>query len=227
MLREATEPINWTLAPLGEGALLLSGEPVSPLVNRYALALAETLLTQALPGLHSAVPAVNSLLVTFDPLCLDGARLATHVQALLTDTAPAPAEPTRVITLPVRYGGEAGPDLAAVAQSLGMRPAQIISQLEQIILRVLMIGFAPGFPYLGPLPPELHLPRRATPRTAVPAGSVAIAAGMAGIYPARLPGGWHLLGRTEQPMFEPGHDPPALLNPGDGVRLVPLANKAN
>ncbi|MFV9507296.1 MAG: 5-oxoprolinase subunit PxpB [Oscillochloridaceae bacterium umkhey_bin13] len=216
------EPITWTLAPLGEGGLLLRGEPVSPLVNRYALALAEALLAQPLPGLLSAVPAVNSLLVTFDPLRLDGALLATEVQALLATVAPAPAEPSRVVTIMVQYGGSAGPDLDEVAEHLGMTPAQIMRRLEQTVLRVLMIGFAPGFPYLGPLPPELHLPRRATPRTAVPPGSVAIAAGMAGIYPARLPGGWHLLGRTEQILFEPTREPPTLLQPGDGVRFVPI-----
>jgi KipI family sensor histidine kinase inhibitor len=85
-----------------------------------------------------------------------------------------------------------------------------------------MIGFAPGYPYLGGLPPRLHLPRRATPRKAVPPGSVAIAAGMTGIYPARLPGGWHLIGRTDQRLFDPQADRPCLLDPGDDVRFVAL-----
>ena len=122
----------------------------------------------------------------------------------------------------MRYGGEDGPDLDEVAVRLGLAPREVVAIHCEAIHRVLMIGFAPGYPYLGGLPPQLHLPRRATPRKAVPAGSVAIAAGMTGIYPARLPGGWHLIGRTEQRLFDPQAERPCLLEPGDDVRFVAL-----
>lgn len=216
-----TEPNPWHQTALGEGGLLIRAEALGPLANRYALRLAEALLAQALPGLHTAVPAVDSVLLTFDPLILPREVLSVTVDRLLAHLEPAPAAPTRVITLPVRYGGADGPDLPELAATLGLTPAEVIGLLRDTVLRVLMIGFAPGFPYMGPVPPALQIPRRATPRTAVPAGSVALAAGMAGIYPARLPGGWHLIGRTSTILFDPTADPPSLLAPGDGVRLVP------
>jgi KipI family sensor histidine kinase inhibitor len=109
-----------------------------------------------------------------------------------------------------------------VAATLGLAPAEVVALLVAAPLRVMMIGFAPGYPYLGPLPAALQLPRRATPRQRVPAGSVAIAAGLAGIYPAALPGGWHLVGRTDARLFDPQADPPALLAPGDYVQFVAL-----
>jgi KipI family sensor histidine kinase inhibitor len=216
------DAITWRIAPMGEGGLLLEGEPASPLANRYALALAEALAARALPGVEAAVPAVGSLLVTFDPLALPWDELRAEVARLLDAAAPAPELPARVVEIPVRYGGEDGPDLPEVAAALGLSPAEVVALHAGAVHRVMMVGFAPGFPYIGPLPPALELPRRATPRTAVPAGSVAIAAGLTGIYPARLPGGWHLIGRTDLALFDPAAEPPALLRAGDGVRFVPL-----
>jgi inhibitor of KinA len=113
-----------------------------------------------------------------------------------------------------------GPDLADAARLLGLSIEELIRQHTAQPWRVLMIGFAPGFPYIGPLPATLTLPRRATPRPAVPAGSVALAAGFTGIYPACLPGGWHLIGQTNVVLFDPHRTPPALLQPGDRVQFV-------
>jgi inhibitor of KinA len=141
---------------------------------------------------------------------------------LLDDLEPAPAIPARVIDVPVTYGGAAGPDLDKVATALGLAPAELVAIHTAEVYRVMMIGFTPGFPYIGPLPDRLQVPRLTTPRAAVPAGSVAIAAGLTGIYPARLPGGWHLIGRTDLLLFDPAATPPATLEPGDGVRFVPL-----
>lgn len=124
--------------------------------------------------------------------------------------------------IPVRYGGEMGPDLETAAQALGMMPDQLIALHTSQPWRVLLLGFAPGFAYLGPLPMALHLPRRATPRARVPAGSVALANGLTGIYPSELPGGWHLIGRTDHQLFDPHCEPPARLQPGDAVQFVAL-----
>lgn len=121
--------------------------------------------------------------------------------------------------IPVSYGGPDGPDLEAVAAHLGLAPAEVIQLHQQPLYRVLMLGFTAGFPYLGTVPPRLALPRRASPRVRVPAGSVAIAERFTGIYPRETPGGWHLIGRTEIPLFDPTHDPPARLKPGDFVRF--------
>lgn len=218
--------ITWRYLPLGEAALLLEGTPATPLANRYVLALADQLAARDLPGVGAAVPAINSLLVPFDPLCITFEAVREHLEALLDHTAPAPETPTRVVQLPVRFGGAHGPDLDDVAAGCGLAPQAVVELLCGAVLRVMMVGFAPGYPYIGPLPEQLHLPRRATPRTAVPPGSVAIAAGLAGIYPARLPGGWHLVGRTDARLFDPHTVPPALLLAGDGVQFVPVIDEA-
>lgn len=216
--------IRWRVLPLGEAALLVEGEPADDLTNRAVIALARALDAAAPPGVQPSVPAVSSLLVPFDPLQLSAAALEATIQRLLAGLEPAPDTPERVVEIAVRYGGTDGPDLLEVAAQVGMTPQAVVALHVAPIYRVLLIGFAPGFPYLGPLPAPLHLPRRATPRTNVPAGSVAIAADMSGIYPAVLPGGWHLIGRTQQPLFDPHADPPSLLEPGVGVRFVPLAD---
>lgn len=203
--------------------MLVEATPVDAATNRFVFGLARAVAALDLPGITAATPAINSLLVQFDPLLLPAETLEQALQRLLAGLQPAPAVPQRVVPIPVVFGGTAGPDLAEVAEQLGLAPAAVVAELMAHVYRVLMIGFSPGYPYIGPLPDRLSLPRRATPRDAVPAGSVAIAAGMAGIYPSRLPGGWHLIGRTPLPLFDPAADPPATLLAGDGVRFTALA----
>jgi KipI family sensor histidine kinase inhibitor len=217
-----TNAIIWRYMPMGEAALLAECTPASPLANRYALALAQALDALAVPKLYSAVPALSSLLIRFDPLLFSHTQIEAQVRSLLEGLVPAPATPERIVTVPVIYGGAAGPDLEEAAERLGLAPGALVAEHCAQMYRVMMIGFAPGFPYIGPLPDHLVLPRRATPRSAVPAGSVAIAAGLTGIYPARLPGGWHLIGRTTLRLFDPAASPPSTLAPGDGVRFTPL-----
>jgi KipI family sensor histidine kinase inhibitor len=204
---------------MGDAAVLIEweGDPLE--VNRLALAIAAELEHDPLPGMEACVPAVASLLVCFDPLQIAYHQLVAHLQTLIARPRTLQTVSGRLVTIDVRFGGEDGPDLTATAAQLGMAPDDLIARLCAHPLRVMMIGFAAGFPYLGPLPEALHLPRRATPRSAVPSGSVAIAAGLAGIYPAQLPGGWHLLGRTDQRLFDPHHTSPALLRPGDQVQF--------
>lgn len=217
----ASAAISWQFRPLGEAALLVEGTPADVVTNRTALALAQALDAAALPGLGLTVPAVSSVLLPFDPLRTSHGALEQAVRALLPTVVPLPALPARIVEVPVRYGGADGPDLVAVAQQLRLTPQQVVAAHCAPVYRVLLIGFAPGFPYIGPLPPQLYLPRRSTPRSAVPAGSVAIAVEFTGIYPATLPGGWHLLGRTSLRLFDPASDPPTTLSPGDGVQFVP------
>ena len=125
------------------------------------------------------------------------------------------------IEIPVRYGGEDGPDLEAVAAAHDLRPADVAELHAAAVHTVLFLGFAPGFAYLGGLPEQLVTPRRATPRERVPAGSVAIAGEHSGVYPRSMPGGWNLIGRTDQALFDAGREPPSLLAPGALVRFVP------
>jgi KipI family sensor histidine kinase inhibitor len=214
------QQLCWRLAPLGDAALLAeaAGDDHEA-ANRAALAAAAALEADPPPGFVAAVPGIASLLVCFEPLATHHARLERLLLRLLA-TAGAAGATGRVVAIDVRFGGDDGPDLDEAARALGLAPSEAVALLTAAPLRVQMIGFAPGYPYLGPLPAALRLPRRPTPRPAVPAGSVAIAAGLAGIYPARLPGGWHLVGRTAARLFDPAADPPALLAPGDMVQLV-------
>lgn len=208
--------IPWRVQPMGEAALLIECalDDVAE-ANAHVLALAE-----ALPAEWHPLPAIRSVSVRFDPLRYSYEEVRDRIRSALAQAAPDKRSSGRQVTIPVRYGGADGPDLEEVASRLGLTPNEVIARHTARPWRVLMIGFAPGFPYIGPLPSSLSLPRRATPRAAVPAGSVAIAAGMTGIYPSSLPGGWHLIGRTEIALFDPARTPPALLQPGDHVQFV-------
>ncbi len=212
--------LAWSFTPLGEAALLAEAVTADhDAANRAALAAAAALEAAPPPGFIAATPAIASLLVCFDPLVTGHAAMMAVVRALLEDPPPL-REQGRVVMIPVTYGGEAGPDLDDVAALLGITPGEVIAAHTAGPFRVMMIGFAPGFPYIGPLPARLRVPRRATPRAAVPPGSVALAAGLTGIYPARLPGGWHLIGRTSLRLFDAAAEPVALLAPGDLVQFV-------
>lgn len=172
----------------------------------------------SLPWVRGTVPALSSVLVEYDPLRVERAEVHDAIAtAARADRVASAAGRSR--TIPVVYGGEHGPDLPEVARLLG-RPADEVVRLHGTsTLRVLFDGFAPGFAYLGDLPPELHVERLATPRVRTPSGSVAIAGPMTGIYPAELPGGWRVIGRTPIALFDPLRDPPAYLVPGDSVRV--------
>jgi KipI family sensor histidine kinase inhibitor len=196
------------ITPLGDQALLVTC--ASPLALAAALERAE------LAGLLDLVPAKQTLLVIFDPDQTSATRLRRHIRSLAI--SPTTERPAREHVIPLSYDG---PDLAEVAERCGLTAAELIARHSGAVYRVALIGFLPGFPYLDGLPPELHLPRRATPRPRVPAGSVAIAGPQTGIYPQSSPGGWHLLGTTAVRLFDPARWPPALLSAGDIVRFVP------
>jgi KipI family sensor histidine kinase inhibitor len=156
------------------------------------------------------------------PLECDFEVLAGQLRERAEQVETGAAPEGRLRTIPTVYGGEFGPDLDEVAQRLGLSPGELIERHTAAEQRVYMLGFSPGFPYLGDLPAELALPRRATPRERVPVGSVAIAERQTGIYSREMPGGWHLLGRTPVPLFDHSRDPPAYLAPGDRVRFVAI-----
>lgn len=203
---------------MGESALLAecSIDDIT-IANQHAVALTQRLT--AMDGI-SATLGINSFVVRFDPLQHTQEEVAHAIRDVHATLALQEEAESRIIDMPARYGGENGPDLIGVATALGMTADDVVELHTSQPWRVLMVGFAPGFPYIGPMPPALHLPRRSTPRAAVPAGSVALAAGMTGIYPSRLPGGWHLIGRTGVELFNAHREPPALLQAGDFVRFI-------
>lgn len=201
------------IRPFGEASLLVELDNAA-----QAQALAESLRSNPLEGIVGAVPGLSSLLVDLDPLTDTTDRVASELaERRQTVSSPSSIGPLR--TIPVMYGGKDGPDLADVAALSGLSEDEVIALHVATELRVLFLGFAPGFAYLGELPNALRVPRLATPRTRTPAGSVAIAGPMSGIYPADLPGGWRLIGRTSITLFDPHGNPPALLGPGDTVRF--------
>lgn len=207
--------------PAGDRGLLVEFAPdVSPEITALVMG-ADAALTR-LPGVVETVPAFRSVLVVYDPLAVEFGRLAEQAEAVVRTAGPVPINAGRLIEVPVLYGGADGPDLEAVAGACGLDPADVVRLHSEPSYLVMMLGFAPGFPYLGLLPAGLRVPRRATPRIRVPAGSVAIADRFTGIYPQATAGGWHLLGRALANLFDPDRSPPCLLNPGDRVRFVPV-----
>jgi 5-oxoprolinase (ATP-hydrolysing) subunit B len=173
-------------------------------------------------GLLDLSPGDGSLLLRFDPERLDHPAVEAHVERLLARLDDAAGPPSRQVTIPVRYGGEAGPDLEEVARRTGLTADEVVRRHAALIYEVRFLGFTPGFAYLGPLDPSLVCPRLDRPRRAVPAGSVAIAADQTAVYPSATPGGWRLIGRTDTTMFDPNRDPMSLLAIGDSVRFEPL-----
>lgn len=209
------------LLELGDAALTLElGEGIDAATSAQVMAARDAIAAARLAGVIDLVPAYRSLTVHFDPLVTDRAELGAALWAAAT-TERKSALAGRHFEIPVFFGGVDGPDLDAVATATGRSTDEIIDTLCGLELRVYLIGFLPGFPYMGDLPEWLRLPRRATPRTAVPANSVAIAGPQAAVYPWISPGGWHLLGRTPVRMFDASNTArPALLAPGDTVRFV-------
>lgn len=212
--------MHWSFSSLGDSALLMEAQGELDVTNQAVLALTMALEANPPAWLRAVVPAIASLLTCFDPLSISHNGVMEYLRKLQQVTALQPTYHERVVRIPVHYGGTDGPDLDAVSRLTDMTPTDLIALHCAEPYRVMMIGFAPGFPYIGPLPSDLNIPRRATPRSAVPPGSVALAAGMTGIYPSRLPGGWHVIGRTDLPLFNPETNPPATLRPGDRVQFV-------
>jgi KipI family sensor histidine kinase inhibitor len=215
------------IEPYGDSALLVTlGDRIDRRLNLqvHALAAGVRRLAEEVPGIGSPVPAYASLLVPVDPLAIDLDEAARRLADVVTQL-PRPGEPSPpgpLVEIPVSYGGLDGPDLAEVAAMHGLSEADVAELHASLEYDVFFLGFAPGFAYLGPLPPEIATPRRATPRRRVPAGSVGIAADQTGVYPAALPGGWQLIGRTDLRMWDLERPGAALLRPGMRVRFVPL-----
>ena len=208
---------------VGDTALLVEFGAVDMLAaNRRVLALHRALAEARPPGLLDLTPAYRTLLVGFDPLRWPPATALDEVQRLAVGVDEGTAPVGRRVELPVRYGGEDGPDLADVARHTRLSEAEVVARHVAVEYLVLFIGFMPGFAYLWGLDPSLTTPRLATPRRAVPAGSVGIGGDQTGVYPTLSPGGWRLIGRTPDTLYDPRVDPPTLLRAGDRVRFVPL-----
>jgi 5-oxoprolinase (ATP-hydrolysing) subunit B len=210
-----TEP---RIFPFGEAALVCESAPPATLACQARIwAVAEA--ARHWPHVVEVVPGMNNLTIVFDPLAGDAASLAAELAHAWESTELVPSD-SREIEIPVRYGGEFGPDLAEVAAHTGLDADEVVKRHAQGEYVVFFLGFQPGFAYLGGLDASLHTPRRSAPRIEVPAGAVGIGGAQTGIYPAASPGGWQLIGRTELSLFDPARAPPSLLQPGDRVRFT-------
>lgn len=208
--------------------LLVELEPaIDPVINERAIMLAARIRARAARGVRDVAPGYCTLGVHFDPLQTDLAALEAAIEsefaalASLHDIAERP-----VIEIPVRYGGEGGPDLEAVATFAGCSAAEVVARHSQRTYRVYMLGFVPGFAYMGRVDESIAAPRHRVPRERVPAGSVGIAGLQTGVYPVESPGGWQLIGHTTTVMFDAHRDRPSLLAAGDMVRFVPARRGA-
>ena len=209
--------IRWL--PLGDSALtLVFGDAIDPQVHARILAVAHALRVRPPRGVTEVVPAYTTLGVWFDPLSREAADLASELVEIAKTSDRLTVGPSgeREWVIPVRYDG---PDLDDVASKTGLSRDEVVRRHTETTYRVYLLGFVPGFAFLGLLDPSLELPRRSSPRLKVPAGSVAIAGRQTAVYPLDTPGGWHLLGRTDFTLFDPRRDPPAVLGVGDRVRF--------
>lgn len=206
------------LHPLGDSALLAElGSRLDTALNTRAIALASALKRRR--DVREAVAGYASVTVLYDPDQITYDALGAAIRRLATKRPPL-EEPGRLHRIPVVYDG---PDLESVSARLGLTPERVAELHSSPIYRVFLVGFVPGWAYMGPLPDELTLPRLESPRKNVPAGSVAIAGRQTGIYPLTSPGGWHLIGRTSVRLFFPDRDPPSLFRAGDRVKFFAVS----
>ena len=210
------------------GLLLEFGDEISPEVNGKVRKMALAVRGAGPQGITETVPTYRSLLVMYDPLLLPAGKLMESLEGLeeeLEDLGRFSFPEGKVTRIPAVYGGPFGPDLEGVAGYLRISPEEVVRLHCSRPYLIYMIGFMPGFPYMGELPEALATPRLRTPRLSVPAGSVAIAQKQTGIYPIQSPGGWKIIGRTPVELFDPEKTPPALLQMGDYVEFYPITEK--
>jgi len=218
-------------SPLGDRAVLITlGDSIDEATHRRVRAVTARIDAEPPLGFVDRVPAFASLVVHYEPLLIHAAdsgsphdAFVAALQHLLADVRDDALPPPRTVEVPVCYGGELGPDLEDVARQHGIDANEVIDIHASGDYLVYMVGFMPGFAYLGGLSSRIATPRRQTPRTTVPAGSVGIGGEQTGVYPLVSPGGWNLIGRTPLRIFDIGRIEPALLVTGDRVRFVPIS----
>ena len=218
-----TADVEVRIVAAGDAALLVEfPQIIDPVINDRAVQLARYVAAERAGIIRDIVVGYASVTVYFDPRAVDATALEHDLRHRAGQPALAETIEGAVIDVPVCYGGDFGPDLAEVAAALNTTEAEVVALHCAPTYRVYMIGFMPGFPYMARVHPRLALPRKRSPRTRVPAGSVAIAAGQTGIYPGATPGGWHLLGRTSLKPFDESRDERFRFAPGNRVRFHPV-----
>jgi inhibitor of KinA len=214
--------VNFTFSPLGDrGITVKLGEGISAELGELVVECARAVTAAAIRGVTDVVPSYSSLGVFYDPLSLSFPDLILRLESALDDVEPEKTSrgDARLVRIPMTYNGE---DLDDVCRRTKLTRSQVIDIHSSREYRVMVVGFVPGWAYLGPLDPRLIVPRKESPRKRVPPGSVAIAEAQTGVYPSETPGGWNLIGTTTEKMFDVTRDEPGLLRVGDRVRFEPI-----
>lgn len=213
---------NVRFLPCGDQAVTVEwGSTIDEHINRQVHAFARKVEALSHPAITEVVPTYRSATVHYRPEVFSYEELKQLLAPLAQGSAEE-AEELPVVEIPVCYGGEYGPDLEEVAQHCSLTPEEVIARHTAPTYRIYMLGFTPGFPYLGGMDPSIAAPRRKEPRIHIPAGSVGIAGEQTGVYPIVSPGGWQLIGRTPLRLFDPQREQPILLSAGAGIRFVPI-----
>jgi inhibitor of KinA len=213
---------DFRILPAADSALVIEfGSAIDRKTSEQVLALAETLTSAGLQGATEIVATFRSLSVNYDSLLTTGRELEQAITALAKRSG-ASSRIRKLWDIPVCYDPPYALDIAEIAKTIGLTVAEVAALHAGTQYHVYMIGFVPGYPYMGDLPAKLRLPRRLDPRTRVPPGSLAIATSMTAVYPYESPGGWHLIGTSPVRFFDPDSAKAALLGPGDGVKFRPV-----
>lgn len=224
--REGIESNRTRYVRAGDSGLYVYFDQViDPMVNRKVWQFVRQLKQASLVGIRDIIPSYAAVYLNYDPMRTTFEELVTRCRDVEALSDHSETIRPRVYLLPTAYGGEYGPDLEEVARYHGLDPDEVLRLHTSVDYYIYFIGFTPGFPFLGGLPPQLATPRRDVPRKRVPPGSVGIAGSQTGVYPVSSPGGWRLIGRTPVPLFRVDKDPPIVLEPGHYVRFVPITRE--
>jgi len=212
--------------PAGDLALVVElGDAISPEINRKVRSLTDALEEGGIPGVFDFLPTYRSVLVYYDPLKVTSGKVQDGIERLLESAETTDTGMRHIVHIPTFYGGDMGPDIAFVAEHNGIDEAEVVRIHSGSDYLVYMMGFSPGFAYLGGLDERLATPRLQSPRTEIPVGAVGIAETQTGVYPMASPGGWQLIGRTPLKLFDPARERPVLLSAGDHVRFVSIESQ--
>ena len=214
---------NIRILTAGDSSLLIEfGKIISPDINRKIAVTVQLIKAQQTPGVVDIIPAFCSLLINYDPRVISYEEIRDRMQIILKIDVKADAARKKIYEIPVCYGGEFGPDLDNIAQHAGLSPEEVIQIHSSRDYLIYMLGFLPGFCYLGGLDERIHTPRLANPRLKISAGSVGIGGSQTGIYPLDSPGGWQLMGMTPVKTYDPQREVPILVEAGNYIRFIPI-----
>ena len=214
---------NVKIMTAGDSSILIQfGNSIDPDINARIAATVQLMKEQHIEGVVDIIPAFCSLLINYDPRVISYDEMKTRMEKILSIEIAAGARKKKVHEIPVCYGGEFGPDLPTIAEHAGLSEQEVIDIHSSTDYLIYMLGFLPGFTYLGGLDERIHTPRLANPRIRIPAGSVGIGGSQTGIYPMDSPGGWQLMGMTPVKTYDPDREVPILVEAGDYIRFVPV-----